>query len=53
MSRKDYNLIAGCVRKAKGKDKPLHYFVHVLTLALELNNPKFDATRFREACDLD
>jgi hypothetical protein len=55
MSRKDYEMIAKCIRDA-GKQTLGSIFRDLLISSLcaefAKDNPRFDADRFREACNL-
>ncbi len=54
MTRKDYELIAKAINETdkNGTVYLLGHLVEVLCVALAEDNPRFDAGRFREACDV-
>lgn len=56
MSRKDYRLIAECIRDQRREDARLDdqyildRLVERLSDALKIDNPRFDQHKFEEAC---
>lgn len=53
MTRKDYKLIAEAFALFNYLHQPTrHYIANALADRLENDNPRFDRTRFIEACDL-
>lgn len=53
MTRKDYKIIAEAILNSTEEGKRLinkENLMHELCMALLIDNPKFNASRFREAC---
>lgn len=60
MTKKDYELIAGCIKRVAAKWKPESKYAVVvndlyteLSEALAANNSKFDRVKFLQACQVN
>lgn len=56
MTKKDYELIAGEIKRANDKgafaDSGLWYLTHCLGAEFERDNPRFDRNKFLQACGM-